>query len=71
MGTFDLNLPGQFPLIQFLTSFSSFTFRLVNVLLGLEYTRGSNKRGGVGGGVGNFDKIIRKALFVNEIQFYH
>ena len=36
MGTFDLNLPGQFPFIEFFTSFSSFTFRLVNVLLGLK-----------------------------------
>ena len=31
MGTFDLNLPGVFPFIRFLFSFSPLTFRLVNV----------------------------------------
>ena len=25
----------------------------------------------ISGGIGNFDKIKRKGLFVNEIQFYH
>ena len=30
MGTFDLNLPGVFPFIRFLFSFSPLTFRLVN-----------------------------------------
>ena len=30
-----------------------------------------NKWGGEGVGVGNFDNIKRKGLFVNKIQFYH
>ena len=50
---------------------------------GAEHLVKSNKRvveggGGVeisvgqrGGGVGNLDKIKRKDLFVNEIQFHH